>query len=146
MVDLEASAELPSILAANPVDVVFNIAEGFRGRNRESQVPALLELLDIPYTGSDPATLSLALDKALAERVRLRPDATVFVIARQPGSPMPVAAQKHAASELPFSAALSDADSPMPTLKLSQMREVELTLGIYGAGLNIDGAVPDETE
>ncbi|MBX7116722.1 MAG: ATP-grasp domain-containing protein [Myxococcaceae bacterium] len=69
VVDLEASAELPSILAANPVDVVFNIAEGFRGRNRESQVPALLELLDIPYTGSDPATLSLALDKALAKKI-----------------------------------------------------------------------------
>src|SRR5690606_12034238 len=51
------------------VDVVFNIAEGFKGRNREAQVPALLELLDIPYTGSDPATLALTLDKALAKRV-----------------------------------------------------------------------------
>ncbi len=69
VVDLEASPELPSILAASPVDIVFNIAEGFRGRNRESQVPALLELLDIPYTGSDPATLSLALDKALAKKI-----------------------------------------------------------------------------
>ncbi|MDP1821992.1 MAG: ATP-grasp domain-containing protein [Archangium sp.] len=69
VVDLEATAELPMVLASTPVDVVFNIAEGFRGRNRESQVPALLELLDIPYTGSDPATLSLALDKALAKRV-----------------------------------------------------------------------------
>ena len=50
-------------------DIVFNIAEGFKGRNRESQVPAMLELLDIPYTGSDPATLSLALDKALAKKI-----------------------------------------------------------------------------
>ncbi|MBL9038715.1 MAG: ATP-grasp domain-containing protein, partial [Archangium sp.] len=69
VVDLEATADLPMLLSATPVDVVFNIAEGFRGRNRESQVPALLELLDIPYTGSDPATLSLALDKALAKKV-----------------------------------------------------------------------------
>lgn len=69
VVDLEATPELPMVLSAAPVDVVFNIAEGFRGRNRESQVPALLELLDIPYTGSDPATLSLALDKALAKKV-----------------------------------------------------------------------------
>ena len=69
VVDLEATAEWPMVLASTPVDVVFNIAEGFRGRNREAQVPALLELLDIPYTGSDPATLSLALDKALAKRV-----------------------------------------------------------------------------
>jgi len=51
------------------VDVVFNIAEGFKGRNRESQVPALLELLDIPYTGSDPATLAIALDKGLAKKI-----------------------------------------------------------------------------
>jgi D-alanine-D-alanine ligase len=69
VVDLEATPELPALLATTPVDIVFNIAEGFRGRNREAQVPALLELLDIPYTGSDPATLSLALDKALAKKI-----------------------------------------------------------------------------
>jgi D-alanine-D-alanine ligase len=69
VVDLEATSELPSILATTPVDFVFNIAEGFKGRNRESQVPAMLELMDIPYTGSDPATLSLALDKALAKKI-----------------------------------------------------------------------------
>jgi len=67
--DLEANAELPQKLAQTPVDLVFNIAEGFKGRNRESQVPAILELLDIPYTGSDPAVLSIALDKALAKRI-----------------------------------------------------------------------------
>jgi len=69
VVDLEANGELPQKLAATPVDVVFNIAEGLKGRNRESQVPAILELLDIPYTGSDPAALSIALDKALAKRM-----------------------------------------------------------------------------
>src|SRR5450755_310419 len=69
VIDLEANQELPTVLAVTPIDLVFNIAEGFKGRNRESQVPALLELLDIPYTGSDPATLSIALDKALAKRI-----------------------------------------------------------------------------
>ena len=69
VVDLEATADLPVVLASTPVDVVFNIAEGFKGRNRESQVPSLLELLDIPYTGSDPAALSVSLDKALAKRM-----------------------------------------------------------------------------
>lgn len=69
VIDLEATPDLPLLLGATPVDVVFNIAEGFRGRNRESQVPAILELLDIPYTGSDPATLALALDKGLAKKV-----------------------------------------------------------------------------
>ncbi|AKU91101.1 D-alanine--D-alanine ligase family protein [Vulgatibacter incomptus] len=69
VVDLEATSELPTILASSQVDVVFNIAEGLKGRNRESQVPALLELLDIPYTGSDPAALSITLDKGLAKRM-----------------------------------------------------------------------------
>ncbi|MFL5321056.1 MAG: ATP-grasp domain-containing protein, partial [Myxococcaceae bacterium] len=69
VVDLEATSELPQLLTDTKVDLVFNIAEGLKGRNRESQVPALLELLDIPYTGSDPATLSLALDKALAKKI-----------------------------------------------------------------------------
>jgi len=69
VVDLEATPELPSVLQSTPLDVVFNIAEGLKGRNRESQVPALLELLDIPYTGSDPATLAIALDKALAKKI-----------------------------------------------------------------------------
>jgi len=51
------------------VDIVFNIAEGLEGRNREAHIPALLEFLNIPYTGSDPLTLSLTLDKAMAKRV-----------------------------------------------------------------------------
>src|SRR5438105_4285188 len=69
VIDLEATTELPNVLAATPVDVVFNMAEGIKGRNREAVVPALLELLDIPYSGSDPAALSIALDKALAKRI-----------------------------------------------------------------------------
>ncbi|MCB9703275.1 MAG: ATP-grasp domain-containing protein [Myxococcales bacterium] len=69
VVELEATRELPTILPAAAIDVAFNIAEGFAGRSREALVPALLELLGIPYTGSDPATLSLALDKAMAKRI-----------------------------------------------------------------------------
>jgi D-alanine-D-alanine ligase len=66
---LEATRELPSLLPSARIDVAFNIAEGFTGRSREAQVPALLELLEIPYTGSDPACLALCLDKGLAKRV-----------------------------------------------------------------------------
>jgi D-alanine-D-alanine ligase len=51
------------------VDIVFNIAEGLQGRNREAHIPALLEFLNVPYTGSDPLTLSLTLDKAMAKRI-----------------------------------------------------------------------------
>src|SRR4051812_26917231 len=69
---LEADAELPRQLMETPVDLVFNIAEGVAGRNREAAVPALCELVGIPYTGSDAATLSIALDKALSKRVLLQ--------------------------------------------------------------------------
>ncbi len=50
-------------------DLVFNIAEGLAGVARESQVPALLEAYQIPYTFSDPLVLALTLDKALTKRV-----------------------------------------------------------------------------
>jgi len=56
-------------LRQTPVDIVFNIAEGLEGRNREAHIPALLEFLNIPYTGSDPLTLSVTLDKAMAKRI-----------------------------------------------------------------------------
>jgi D-alanine-D-alanine ligase len=67
---LEATAEVPRRRMVTPGVLVFNIAEGVSGgRNREAVVPALCELMGIPYTGSDAATLSIALDKALSKRV-----------------------------------------------------------------------------
>ena len=53
------------------IDFVFNIAEGFRGRSREAHIPALLEMMKIPYSGSDPLALALTLDKALTKRIAL---------------------------------------------------------------------------
>ncbi|MDA8091303.1 MAG: ATP-grasp domain-containing protein [Nitrospiraceae bacterium] len=50
-------------------DLAFNVAEGLYGRNREAQVPALLEAFNIPYTLSDPLTLALALDKIMAKKI-----------------------------------------------------------------------------
>jgi D-alanine-D-alanine ligase len=50
-------------------DIVFNMAEGMHGTSRESQIPAMLEMLRIPYTGSDPLTLAVCLDKAAAKVV-----------------------------------------------------------------------------
>ncbi len=50
-------------------DIVFNIAEGMYGSSREAQIPAMLEFLQIPYTGSDPLTLSICLDKARTKEI-----------------------------------------------------------------------------
>ncbi|MDI3289375.1 ATP-grasp domain-containing protein [Polyangium sp. 15x6] len=69
VIPLEAKPDLPHRLLASQPDVVFNIAEGVRGRGREAQVPAMLELLGIPYSGSDPTTLSLCLDKGLTKQI-----------------------------------------------------------------------------
>ena len=92
VVQLEANGELPTRLKDAQVDLVFNIAEGVSGRNREAQVPALCELCGIPYTGSDAATLSLALDKALTKRLLKQrnintPEFQVFHTGREKISP-----------------------------------------------------------
>ncbi len=51
------------------LDIVFNIAEGIRGESRESQIPAMLEMLGIPYAGSGPLTLAITLDKARTKEI-----------------------------------------------------------------------------
>jgi D-alanine-D-alanine ligase len=51
------------------LDLLFNMAEGVRGPNRESHVPAIAEFLGIPYLGSDPLTLGLALHKERAKQI-----------------------------------------------------------------------------
>ncbi|MEK6374612.1 MAG: hypothetical protein AABO58_18145 [Acidobacteriota bacterium] len=59
--------EMLDILDRERVDGVFNFAEGVGGRGRESQVPAMLEMLGIHYTASEPLTIAITLDKPLAK-------------------------------------------------------------------------------
>src|SRR5262245_3134950 len=62
--------ELLRRLLDDPPDFVFNIAEGQGvGRSREARVPAVLEMLGIPYSGSDPLTLAVTLDKEVAKKL-----------------------------------------------------------------------------
>ncbi len=53
----------------NEVDGIFNLAEGTGGRGRESQVPATLEMLGIPFSASSALSIGFTLDKALAKMV-----------------------------------------------------------------------------
>ena len=69
VVRLEANADFPQNLRDSRVDIVFNIAEGLHGVNREAHVPAICEFYGIPYSASDPFTLSLCLDKAKTKEV-----------------------------------------------------------------------------
>jgi D-alanine-D-alanine ligase len=57
------------LVAGSRWDLVFNIAEGIAGFGRESQVPALLEAYEIPYTFSDPLVCALTLHKGMAKHV-----------------------------------------------------------------------------
>ncbi|UCH42282.1 MAG: ATP-grasp domain-containing protein [Dehalococcoidales bacterium] len=70
VVRLGGGSEFLHAICHTQVDIVFNIAEG-RGnhRSREAQVPAVLEMLGIPYTGSDPLCLALCLDKPIVKKL-----------------------------------------------------------------------------
>jgi D-alanine-D-alanine ligase len=81
---------LLSKLQRDHVDIVFNIAEGWDGRCREAIVPAILESLGIPYTGSDPLTLAVCLDKAVTK-----------AIVSSYGVPTPKAVKIESAADLP---------------------------------------------
>ena len=66
---LEGDLSLFQTLGKFRPDICFNICEGHFGDAREAQVPALLEMMRIPYTGSKVLTLALALDKPMTKRV-----------------------------------------------------------------------------
>lgn len=66
---IEADLDVFRKLRSASPEFVFNIAEGHRGPSREAQIPALCEMLGLPYTGSDPLTLALCLDKARSKQI-----------------------------------------------------------------------------
>lgn len=66
---LEGDASLIDTIRSFKPDICFNICEGHFGDAREAQIPALLEMLRIPYTGSKVLALSLSLDKPMTKRV-----------------------------------------------------------------------------
>lgn len=66
---IEANEGAYQKLLENRPDFAFNMSEGLYGASREAQIPAILEMLRIPYLGSDPLTLSVCLDKARAKEI-----------------------------------------------------------------------------
>jgi len=66
---LEADESIIDTVRAYKPDICFNIAESHFGDSREAQIPAILEKLQIPYTGSKVLTLALALDKPMTKRI-----------------------------------------------------------------------------
>ena len=66
---IEANEEAYNKFREIKPDIVFNIAEGSFGVSREAQIPAMLDMLKIPYTGSDALTLAICLDKARTKEI-----------------------------------------------------------------------------
>lgn len=69
---IEANEQFYFKLKKFKPDIVFNIAEGLHGESRESQIPLILEYMQIPYTGSNPLCLSICLDKAITKKILLQ--------------------------------------------------------------------------
>lgn len=61
--------KLMNLPAGRQVDILFNIAEGLRGDARESQIPMYCEVLDIPYTHSNPTTHAITLNKTFTKLI-----------------------------------------------------------------------------
>src|SRR5215475_9770332 len=66
---IENNNEVEAGLRLSTPDIVFNMAEGLSGPDREAHIPALLERWGIPFTGSSAHTLRTCLDKAATKRV-----------------------------------------------------------------------------
>jgi D-alanine-D-alanine ligase len=87
---IENNRGLEAGLRASAPDIVFNMAEGLSGPDREAHIPALLERRGIPFTGSSARTLRTCLDKAATKRVL-----------QQHGLPTPAYAVLSCAERLP---------------------------------------------
>lgn len=66
---IEIDEKISERLANGQLDIVFNLSTGTLGESRQSQIPALLEMLGIPYVGSGVLAHALALNKAMAKQI-----------------------------------------------------------------------------
>jgi D-alanine-D-alanine ligase len=155
-------ASLLSELRKVRVDGVLNIAEGVGGRGRESQVPALLEMLGIPCTGAPPLAIAITLDKALAKRlaqaegIATAPFAIdaapsdhypLFAKPAREGSSMGITAASLCADPDALHAALNRLHQYGPVLVEEYLPGDEYTVGIIdGQVLGVMQVVPREAE
>lgn len=134
--DADAVATWEALLPRLDRDTAVALRTQIDEARRAAGMPAL-PAAPAPAAAEDGPGLrvKVSLNPDFAARARLRGDAAVFVIARAPdGPPMPVAVERHALRDLPLDLVLDDGDSPMPTAKLSALREVEVVARISASG------------
>lgn len=60
---------MPKVVSGEKPGMVFNMAYGIQGQNRYTHVPAMMEMLGIPYIGSGPAGHAIVQDKVMTKIV-----------------------------------------------------------------------------
>lgn len=166
---LEGNLSLIEELPKFKPDLCFNICEGHWGDSRESHVPALLEMLRVPYTGSGVLTLALTLDKPMTKRVLAfhglpTPEFQVFEAADEPldpalrfpmfvkpsreGTGMGVSGQSivQNVAELRAQLAEQSARYRQPILVERFIRGREVTVGVLGNNENLRFLPPLEVD
>jgi cytochrome c-type biogenesis protein CcmH len=114
--------------AAAPLRAQIDAARAEAGL---SPLPAATAAAQTPAQGGLKVKVSVAPELA----AKIPPNATLFVIARQAGGPpMPVAVEKLPAAGFPREVVLDDGDSPMPTMKLSQLDAVDVLARVSASG------------
>jgi len=129
-------ALLPALDAATAAALRTQIDEARAAAGMPPLPPQATAARDGDTDAQGPGVrVRVSLDPDFASRARLDGDATVFVIARAIGGlAMPVAVERHALRDLPLEVLLDDADSLMPTAKLSSLPGVELVARISATG------------
>jgi cytochrome c-type biogenesis protein CcmH len=127
----EAAKTWEPLLAQVDANTATTLRTQINAARAEAGLPPLPE---VPATAS-PALLTVVVDIAPELKAELSEGGALFVFARQSGGPpMPVAAKRMPVTAFPTTVALSDNDSPMPTMKLSQASSIELVARISKAG------------
>ena len=127
----EAAKTWEPLLAKVDPNTAATLRTQINEARAEAGLPPLAETAPVPTADAAPALLTVTVDLAPALKDKLAPGDTLFVFARQIGGPpMPVAAKRLPVSAFPVTVPLGDGDSPMPTLKLSQLPQVQLVARI----------------
>jgi cytochrome c-type biogenesis protein CcmH len=127
-----AAQRWEALLASSPPEGIQEILRQRIAELRGEEVP--VETTPLEATPSGPI-VSAAIELGAAAENAVDPDATVFVIARDPAQPRPpIAAVRRRVSELPTVVALSDSDAMIPGRLLSGFSEVEIVARVSMSG------------
>lgn len=131
----EAAKTWEPLLAVVDARTAASLLEQINGARLEAGLEPMQAPAKTAAAASAGPGITIKVSLAPALAAKLPTNASLFVLARQTsGAPMPVAVEKHAAKDFPIEVRLDDGDSPMPTMKLSQLAEVQVLARISASG------------